>query len=84
MESAEQPSNEQKPKDRLVGLLDHIEAHVEQLRKDAARLMEEKDGLLTTLDTLRNNDMLFTLEEREWTSFTISQLMEGPRVFQPN
>jgi len=65
MESTEQPSNEQKPKDRLVGLLDHIEAHVEQLRKDAARLMEEKDGLLTTLDTLRNNDMLFTLEERE-------------------
>ncbi|EGI60844.1 PREDICTED: BAG family molecular chaperone regulator 2 [Acromyrmex echinatior] len=63
MESAEQPSNEQKPKDRLVGLLDHIEAHVEQLRKDAARLMEEKDGLLTTLDTLRNNDLLFSLEE---------------------
>ncbi|XP_071556383.1 BAG family molecular chaperone regulator 2 isoform X2 [Temnothorax nylanderi] len=63
MESTEQPSNEQKPKDRLVGLLDHIEAHVEQLRKDAARLMEEKDGLLTTLDTLRNNDMLFALEE---------------------
>ncbi|XP_012531695.1 BAG family molecular chaperone regulator 2 isoform X2 [Monomorium pharaonis] len=61
--SSEQPSREQKPKDRLVGLLDQLEVHVEQLRRDAARLMEEKDGLLTTLDTLRNNDMLFALEE---------------------
>lgn len=57
--------NEPKPKDRLVGLLDQIEMHVEQLRKDAARLEEEKDALLTTLDTLRNNDTLIALEERE-------------------
>ncbi|XP_011266902.1 BAG family molecular chaperone regulator 2 [Camponotus floridanus] len=55
--------NEPKPKDRLVGLLDQIEMHVEQLRKDAARLEEEKDTLLTTLDTLRNNDILIALEE---------------------
>lgn len=60
-----QHGNEPKPKDRLVGLLDQIEVHVEQLRKDASRLEEEKDTLLTTLDTLRNNDMLFALEERE-------------------
>lgn len=53
-----------KPKDRLVGLLDQIEVHVEQLRKDASRLEEQKDGLLNTLDTLRNNDIqLFALEE---------------------
>ncbi|XP_032673826.1 BAG family molecular chaperone regulator 2 [Odontomachus brunneus] len=64
MESAQQQSsNELKSKDRLVGLLDQIEVHVEQLRKDASRLEEEKDSLLTTLDTLRNNDILGTLEE---------------------
>lgn len=52
-----------KPKDRLVNLLDQIEVHVEQLRKDAWRLEEEKDTLLTTLDTLRNNEILSGLEE---------------------
>lgn len=66
MESEPQHGNEAKPKDRLVILLDQIERHVEQLRKDASRLEEEKDTLLTTLDTLRNNDMLHALEEREW------------------
>lgn len=67
MESEHQPQQhsgrEPKPKDRLVGLLDQIEMHVEQLRKDACRLEEEKDTLLTTLDTLRNNDILHVLEE---------------------
>ncbi|XP_070151403.1 BAG family molecular chaperone regulator 2 [Polyergus mexicanus] len=68
MESEQQQQQQQhgkvpKPKDRLVGLLDQIELHVEQLRKDAARLEEEKDTLLTTLDTLRNNDILISLEE---------------------
>ncbi|XP_020286879.1 BAG family molecular chaperone regulator 2 [Pseudomyrmex gracilis] len=63
MESEPQHGNEAKPKDRLVVLLDQIEMHVEQLRKDASRLEEEKDSLLTTLDTLRNNDMLHALEE---------------------
>lgn len=61
----QQHGKEPKPKDRLVGLLDQIELHVEQLRKDAARLEEEKDTLLTTLDTLRNNDILISLEERK-------------------
>lgn len=52
-----------KPKDRLVSLLDQIEMHVEKLRKDASRLEEEKDTLLSTLDTLRNNETLISLEE---------------------
>ncbi|XP_043249020.1 BAG family molecular chaperone regulator 2 [Colletes gigas] len=54
-----------KPKERLVSLLDQIEVHVEQLRKDAWRLEEERDTLLTTLDTLRNNEMLGKLEETD-------------------
>ncbi|XP_043266496.1 BAG family molecular chaperone regulator 2 [Venturia canescens] len=52
-----------KPKDRLLSLLDQVEMRVEQLRKDAVRLEEEKDAMLTTLDTLRNNEMLIALEE---------------------
>ncbi|XP_046819910.1 BAG family molecular chaperone regulator 2 isoform X1 [Vespa crabro] len=52
-----------KPKDRLVNLLDQIELHVEQLRRDAWRLEEEKDTLLSTLDTIRNNELLGSLEE---------------------
>lgn len=55
-----------KPKDRLFSLLDQIEVHVEQLRKDAWRLEEERDTLLTTLDTLRNNEILSALEESQY------------------
>ncbi|XP_011503075.1 PREDICTED: BAG family molecular chaperone regulator 2 [Ceratosolen solmsi marchali] len=54
-----------KPKDRLVTILDRIEMHVEQLRKDALRIEEEKDTLLTTLDTLRNNDAVVNLEDTD-------------------
>ncbi|KAK0167813.1 hypothetical protein PV327_001673 [Microctonus hyperodae] len=55
-----------KPKDRFVSLLDQIELRVEQLRKDALRLEEEKDTMLTTLDTLRNNeDMLESLDDSD-------------------
>ncbi|XP_058788910.1 BAG family molecular chaperone regulator 2 [Phymastichus coffea] len=53
------------PKDRLVSILDCIETHVEQLRKDALRIEEAKDTLLTTLDTLRNNDVFVNLEETD-------------------
>jgi len=59
MENIQQQSSN---KDGLVDLLDQIEIHVEQLRKDAARLADEKDTLLTTLDTLKNNDTLHNLE----------------------
>ncbi|XP_057322445.1 BAG family molecular chaperone regulator 2 [Microplitis mediator] len=45
-----------KPKDRLVSILDQIELRVEQLRRDASRLEEEKDTMLTTLDTLKNSE----------------------------
>ncbi|XP_017885972.1 BAG family molecular chaperone regulator 2 [Ceratina calcarata] len=54
-----------KPKDRLVSLLDQIEVHVEQLRRDAWRLEEERDTLLTTLDTLRNNEIVSSLEDTD-------------------
>lgn len=60
-----------KPKERLLSLLDQIEEHVEQLRKDAWRLEEEKDTLLTTLDTLRNNEILTVLEESKCLYYII-------------
>ena len=73
-----------KPKDRLVSLLDQIEMRVEKLRKDAARLEEEKDAMLTTLDTLRNNEMLIALAEgklllRFTTKSCISFYLESSR-----
>ena len=52
-----------KPKDKLIGILDRMELYVEQLRKDAMRIEEEKDSLLTTLDTLRNHDIFINLDE---------------------
>ena len=54
------------PKDRLVRMLDRIEMHVEQLRKDAFNLEEKKDSLLTTLDTLRNTDVVVSLADRKF------------------
>ncbi|XP_012255276.2 BAG family molecular chaperone regulator 2 [Athalia rosae] len=65
METSEIDFSQKKPKDRLVDILDQIEAHVEQLRKDASKLEEERDTLLTTLDTLRNNEILCELAEAD-------------------
>jgi hypothetical protein len=56
------------PKDGLVDLLDQVEIHVERLRRDALKLEEEKDTLLTTLDTLRNSEMMIELSESKYTS----------------
>uniref|UniRef100_A0A1B6M1T6 BAG domain-containing protein n=1 Tax=Graphocephala atropunctata TaxID=36148 RepID=A0A1B6M1T6_9HEMI len=50
------------PKDRLLDLLDQVEIHVERLRKEAGKLEEERDTLYTTLDTIRNSDLLATLD----------------------
>lgn len=67
METSESDFSQKKPKDRLVDILDQIEAHVEQLRKDASKLEDEKDTLLTTLDTLRNNEILCELGDGEFS-----------------
>lgn len=49
------------PKDRLLDILDQVEAHVERLRKDTLLLEEKKDALFTTLDAIRNSDLLSDL-----------------------
>jgi BCL2-associated athanogene 2 len=53
-------------KDRIVKLLDQVEMHVERLRKDALRLEEERDTLLTTLDTIRNSEMMIDLSDSKY------------------
>jgi len=55
-------SNMQQTKDNLIELLDQTEIHIENLRRDAAKLNEEKEALLTTLDTLKSNETLHDLQ----------------------
>jgi len=64
------PDSPQKsPKDSLVKLLDQVEMHVERLRKDALKLEEERDTLLTTLDTIRNSEMMIDLSDSKYGFF---------------
>lgn len=53
------------PKDHLLGILDQVEAHVERLRKDTLLLEEKKDSLFTTLDAIRNSELLSGLLETD-------------------
>ncbi|XP_026466622.1 BAG family molecular chaperone regulator 2 isoform X2 [Ctenocephalides felis] len=53
------------PKERFFSLLDQLENHVERLRREAARLEEERDGLLATLDSLKNSESMSDLDEYE-------------------
>lgn len=63
-----------KPKDRLIRLLDQVESHVERLRKDAVQLEEEKDNLMSTLDSLRNSELIDELDESTYSSMHEFQL----------
>ncbi|KAF5278042.1 hypothetical protein FQR65_LT15814 [Abscondita terminalis] len=52
-------------KQRIIELLDVLEAHVEKLRKDAIKLEDDRDALLSSLDTVKNTDLLHELSENE-------------------
>lgn len=54
-------SPDKSTKERMLDLLDKMELRVERLRREAFRLEEEKDKVLTTLVTLRNSDILQNL-----------------------
>ncbi|KAJ8985910.1 hypothetical protein NQ317_010667 [Molorchus minor] len=41
------------PKERTLELLDFLESQVEKLRRGASQLEEDKDALLSTLDSVR-------------------------------
>lgn len=53
------------PKERVIELLDILEGHVEKLRKDACTLEEDKDQLLSSLDSVRNADIMTDLDEND-------------------
>uniref|UniRef100_A0A023F9S6 Putative bag family molecular chaperone regulator 2 n=2 Tax=Triatoma infestans TaxID=30076 RepID=A0A023F9S6_TRIIF len=56
---------ERPPKDRLLSLLDQVEAHVERLRRETLLLEERRDSLFTTLDTIRNSELFNELQETD-------------------
>ncbi|KAF5270212.1 hypothetical protein FQA39_LY08426 [Lamprigera yunnana] len=58
-------SDSKSPKQRLVELLDLLEAHVEKLRKDAIQLEDDRDALLSSLDSVKNTDLLLELSDNE-------------------
>ncbi|XP_046425083.1 BAG family molecular chaperone regulator 2 [Neodiprion virginianus] len=65
-----------KQRDRLVSILDQVEARVEELRREAWELEEKKENLLSTLDALQNNESVFELvtEEREEIMRSVERL----------
>ncbi|KAJ0174256.1 hypothetical protein K1T71_010402 [Dendrolimus kikuchii] len=53
----------QAPKDRLISVLDQVEMRVERLRRDTVRIEEEKDSLLSTLDSVKHSELLADITE---------------------
>ncbi|XP_059059030.1 BAG family molecular chaperone regulator 2-like [Achroia grisella] len=53
----------QPPKDRLIAVLDQVEMRVERLRRDTVRIEEERDSLLSTLDSVKHSDLLNDVTE---------------------
>nr|CAI5847157.1 unnamed protein product [Callosobruchus analis] len=53
------------PKERIVEMLDMLETHVEKLRRGASQLEEDRDALLSTLDSVVNADLMYNLDESE-------------------
>jgi len=51
------------PYERLMDILDLLELDSEKLRRDAEKLADKKDELMTTLDALRTSDHLLDLPE---------------------
>ncbi|KAF7271456.1 BAG family molecular chaperone regulator 2 [Rhynchophorus ferrugineus] len=53
------------PKERILELLDVLEAKVEKLRKDASALEEDRDKILATLDSVRHTDLIHQLDQND-------------------
>lgn len=51
------------PKERILEILDQLESHVEKLRREASQLEEDRDNLLSSLDSVRNADMIIELAD---------------------
>ncbi|CAH1116533.1 unnamed protein product [Phaedon cochleariae] len=57
--------NSKPPKERILEMLDLLEIHVEKLRKGASQLEEDKDALLSSLDSVMNADLMYDLEDND-------------------
>lgn len=44
-------------------MLDQVEMRVERLRRDTVRIEEERDSLLSTLDSVKHSDLLADISE---------------------
>lgn len=63
----ENTSLDNKPaKERIIEILDLLESHVEKLRKEATQLEEDRDQLLTTLDSIRHADLMNQLDDSKF------------------
>jgi BCL2-associated athanogene 2 len=49
----------------LIQFLDSIDNRVEDLRKEAIKLQDQRDHLLTRIDLLKNTDLLTNLNEED-------------------
>lgn len=52
-------------RDDLIQFLDSIDNRVEELRKEAIKLQDQRDLLLTRIDMLKNTDLLTNLSEAD-------------------
>lgn len=56
------------PKSKLITILDDIESRVERFRRGALLMEEEKDLLFSSIDAVRNSELLNDLVESEYHS----------------
>lgn len=63
-------------------MLDCIEVRVETLRKEALKLQDERDHLLTRIDMLKNTELLANLTEadKEEVGLTLMRINERLQV----
>lgn len=57
---------------RLISVLDQVELRVERLRRDTVRIEEERDSLLSTLDSVKHSDLLSDITECKLIKFSAS------------
>lgn len=55
------PLSSKSPKERMLEVLDVLESHVEKIRKDAAKLEDERDQILSSIDSVKNTDFMSSL-----------------------
>ncbi|RZF41414.1 hypothetical protein LSTR_LSTR000128 [Laodelphax striatellus] len=74
-------SDTENSKTRVLQLLDQVESVVEKLRRDALKMEEDRDSVFTTLDTIRNSDMLTELSDSKYHIYQLSSSDSLPYLF---